>query len=74
MYLSSLAREILSMARELGIKSVALGILRVTANIYERLRSIGINLSGRLPSSKLGKEQVPIRTRGLKDRIAAPTH
>ncbi|WP_252901129.1 hypothetical protein [Vulcanisaeta sp. JCM 14467] len=55
------AREILSTARELGIKSVVLGTLRVTASIYKRLRSIGIDLSDRLPSSRLSREQVPIR-------------
>ncbi|GAB6944846.1 radical SAM family protein [Vulcanisaeta sp. JCM 14467] len=65
------AREILSTARELGIKSVVLGTLRVTASIYKRLRSIGIDLSDRLPSSRLSREQVPIRARDLKDRIVA---
>ncbi|WP_243676311.1 radical SAM protein [Vulcanisaeta distributa] len=55
------AREILLMAKEMGVKSVVLGTLRVTESIYERLESIGIDLSPRLPSSKLGREQVPIR-------------
>ncbi|WP_054854733.1 hypothetical protein [Vulcanisaeta sp. JCM 16161] len=59
------------MAREFGVKSVVLGTLRVTAGIYERLRSIGIDLSLRLPSGKLGREQVPIRARDLKDKIAS---
>ncbi len=59
------------MARELGVRSVVLGTLRVTAGIYERLRAVSIDLSLRLPGSKLGREQVPIRARDLKDKISS---
>ncbi|ADY00379.1 Radical SAM domain protein [Vulcanisaeta moutnovskia 768-28] len=64
------AKEILELAREVGVKTVVLGTLRITKNIYTRLRSIGINLDDRLPTSRLGREQVPIRARDLKDWIA----
>ena len=64
------AYEIFSMAREVGVKSVVLGTLRVTEGIYIRLRGIGVDLSGRVPG-RLSGSQVPIRARDLKDKLAS---
>ncbi|MCG2895683.1 MAG: radical SAM protein [Vulcanisaeta sp.] len=63
-------RDILELAREVGVKTVVLGTLRVTRNIYLRLRNVGIDLTGRLSTMRLGNEQVPIKARDLKEGIA----
>ncbi|NPB00575.1 MAG: radical SAM protein [Crenarchaeota archaeon] len=63
------AEEILSIAKDVGIRTVVLGTLRVTRRIFKNLLKVGVDLSRRV--RKLSdKEQYPIVGHDLKRNIA----
>lgn len=69
------AEEIIRRAAEAGVRRVVLGTLRVTPGILARLRASGVVDVGfieeRLPRRpRDGRDQVPIRARDLKERVA----
>ncbi len=64
------AEEILNLGLSAGVKTAVLGTLRVTKNIVERLRAVGIDLDGKLPQRLSMREQIPIRGGDLKRKIA----
>ena len=63
------AEDLLKMCLSVGVKTVVLGTLRVTKNIYLKLRSVGIDLTPRIVKLS-DKEQIPIKASDLKKRIA----
>ncbi|MEM2320470.1 MAG: radical SAM protein [Candidatus Bathyarchaeia archaeon] len=66
------ADKILGLAAENGVKSVALGSLRVTERILANLGRCGANIheiKGRLARPPRGSEQVEVRSADLKGRI-----
>ena len=69
------AEEILRRAREAGVRGVVPGSLRVTPGILRRLRAGGVDVGpivSRLPRSpRGGRDQVTIRERDVKDKVAS---
>ncbi len=66
------AEDLLNLVLGAGVRTVVLGTLRITKGIYARLKAIGVPLNGRLPRppERLSKEQLPIKARDLKEKIA----
>ncbi len=63
------AEDLLNMCLAAGVRTVVLGTLRVTRGILNRLRAVGIDLSGRVERAH-ERRQIPIRASDLKKSIA----
>ncbi len=62
------ARELIKLCLEYNVNCIVLGTLRITENIFKKLKAVGIDLSSRVERLK-GKEQIPIKARDLKENI-----